>query len=54
MVSIWQGKSRILKGERIASSINNVGKMDYSHAKNDVGFPLLYHSQKLTCSGLKI
>ena len=32
----------------MVSSINGIIKTGYPHAKNKTGFPILYHSQKLT------
>lgn len=32
----------------MVSSINGIIKTGYAHTKNKTGFPILYHSQKLT------
>ena len=41
-------KPRIHSGGKIVSSINDVGKIGYSHAKEWNWIPILHHSKTLT------
>ena len=46
-------KPRILNREKIVSSINEAGKIGYSHAKEWNWIPISHHSQKLTQNNIR-